>query len=289
MKRIRQTLLPLLALCALLVLRTVVAPPADTPDSGEIPAYSGEAWTEVSGNQPDFDQSELTTSSFETYSALDALGRCGAAYACVGLDLMPTEPRGEIGMVRPSGWQTVRYDGVVDGNYLYNRCHLIGYQLSGENANERNLITGTRYLNIKGMLPFENQVADYVQETGNHVLYRVTPDFREEELVARGVWMEALSVEDGGQGVCFSVYAYNVQPGVTIDYATGESWLTEEGPGEAAGSASFTYILNTHTRKFHDPTCSGVSGMKEENKETYTGNREDLIAQGYEPCGQCRP
>ena len=158
----------------------------------------------------------------------DLLGRCGPAEACVGQELMPTEERGAIGMVKPSGWHTVRYDGVVDGKYLYNRCHLIGYQLTGENANERNLITGTRYLNVEGMLPFENQVADYVEETGNHVLYRSTPVFKGLELVARGVQIEAWSVEDGGAGVCFNVYCYNVQPGVEIDYATGESCLAEE-------------------------------------------------------------
>ena len=178
---------------------------------------------------------------------------------------------------------------MVDGNYLYNRCHLIGYQLAGENANEQNLITGTRYMNVEGMLPFENLVADYVEETGNHVLYRVTPDFEGMELVARGVQMEALSVEDNGEGVCFNVYVYNVQPGVVIDYATGESWLEGEEPNESGEAEGFTYIINTSSGKFHDPGCSGVSSMSEKNKETYTGSREDLIAMGYEPCGQCQP
>ncbi|MCI9121371.1 MAG: DNA/RNA non-specific endonuclease [Oscillibacter sp.] len=188
----------------------------------DIPEFSGAAYVELEENQPDFP--EQTTEAFETYSELDALGRCGVAYANICREIMPTEERGDIGSVRPTGWQTVRYD-VVDGKYLYNRCHLIGFQLAGENANPKNLITGTRYLNVTGMLPFENEVADYVEETGNHVLYRVTPVFVGTELVARGVQMEALSVEDGGDGVCFNVFAYNVQPGVEIDYATGESRL----------------------------------------------------------------
>ena len=188
----------------------------------DVPPFSGEPYVVLQDNQPGFSQEDFTTDSFETYSSLDLLGRCGTAYANIGLDLMPTEERDSIGQVKPSGWQTVKYD-IVDGKYLYNRCHLIGYQLSGENANEQNLITGTRYLNVEGMLPFENMVADYVQETDNHVLYRVTPIFEGDELVARGVLMEALSVEDDGEGICFNVYCYNNQPGVIIDYATGES------------------------------------------------------------------
>ena len=188
-----------------------------------IPAYSGDAYVAVNGNRPFFTETDYTVSSYETYSPLDALGRCGVAEACVGQDLMPTEPRGSIGSVKPSGWQGAKYD-FVDGKYLYNRCHLIGYQLTAENANKQNLITGTRYLNVTGMLPFENMVADYVHETNNHVLYRVTPIFDGSDLVARGVLMEAWSVEDGGDGVCFNVYCYNVQPGVEIDYATGDNW-----------------------------------------------------------------
>ena len=194
-----------------------------------LPDYESSPYVILDDNQPTFTEEERTAAtSYETYAELDLLGRCGVAEACIGQDLMPTEERGEIGMVKPTGWYTVRYDGLVEGNYLYNRCHLIGYQLTGENANEQNLITGTRYLNVDGMLPFENQVADYVQETGNHVLYRVTPVFEGLELVARGVQMEAWSVEDGGEGVCFNVYCYNVQPGVEIDYLTGESQLAEE-------------------------------------------------------------
>lgn len=194
-----------------------------------LPEYAGEPYVVLYGNEPLFTEEERTkTQSYEVYEPLDFLKRCGVTEACIGLDLMPTEERGEIGMVKPSGWHTVRYDGLVDGKYLYNRCHLIGYQLSGENANEMNLITGTRYMNVEGMLPFENQVADYVQRTGNHVMYRVTPDFRGVEILARGVQMEAWSVEDNGEGVCFHVYCYNVQPGVEITYLTGESRRTEE-------------------------------------------------------------
>ena len=188
----------------------------------EIPEFSGEAYVAVNGNVPFFLAEEITDESYEYYSDLDELGRCGVTMACIGVDIMPTEDRGEIGSVKPSGWQSVKYD-CVEGKYLYNRCHLIGFQLAGENANKKNLITGTRYLNIEGMLPFENLVADYVQETKNHVLYRVTPLFEEDNLVAHGVLMEGYSVEDEGEGVQFCVYAYNVQPGVIIDYSTGES------------------------------------------------------------------
>ena len=189
----------------------------------DIPPFSGEAFVAVNGNTPFFREEEYTTESYEFYSELDALGRCGMTMACVGVDIMPTEERGSIGSVKPSGWQSVKYD-IVDGKYLYNRCHLIGFQLAGENANKRNLITGTRYLNIEGMLPFEDMVADYVKETENHVLYRVTPIFNGDDLVAEGVLLEGWSVEDAGESICFCVYAYNAQPGIVIDYATGDSW-----------------------------------------------------------------
>ena len=201
----------------------------ETPDSPEeIPAFSGDAYVAINGNVPFFVEEEYTTESYEYYSDLDELGRCGVTMACIGIDIMPTEDRGEIGSVKPTGWQSVKYD-IVDGKYLYNRCHLIGFQLAGENANKKNLITGTRYLNIEGMLPFENMVADYVKETENHVLYRVTPIFEGENLVASGVVMEGWSVEDEGDGVCFCVFAYNAQPGITIDYATGDSRLADQG------------------------------------------------------------
>ncbi len=288
MKPLQKRLVPLLLLLCLTLTGCMdLLPPEHTSVSLEdVPAYAGEPYVAIDDNQPDFSEEDLTTESFESYSPLDSLGRCGAAYANVGVDLMPTEERGSIGQVQPSGWHTVKYD-CVDGKYLYNRCHLIGYQLTGENANEENLITGTRYLNVDGMLPFENLVADYVQETANHVLYRVTPVFEGDNLLASGVQMEALSVEDGGEGICFNVYVYNVQPGVVIDYATGESAL-EDGATAGEGEA-VTYILNTSSHKFHYPDCSGVANMSEANKETFTGSREELIAQGYEPCGQCNP
>lgn len=277
----------------------------------DVPAYSGKAYTSVNGNVPYFTAAELTTTSFETYSDLDTLGRCGVTYACIGQDLMPTKERGSIGMVKPTGWHTVRYDDLVDGKYLYNRCHLIGYQLTGENANTQNLITGTRYLNIEGMLPFENMVADYIQETNNHVLYRVTPIFEGNNLLANGVLMEGYSVEDKGAGVSYCVFAYNVQPGIEIDYATGESKLADGAQQEEQKTATVTptpspepekqepvtgseasqadYILNTNTKKFHYPTCSSVNDMKEKNKQEFFGTRDETIALGYSPCGRCMP
>ena len=291
MKRFRAGLLGLALLCALLCGCEGLLPQAPQAPSytlEEVPDYAGEPYVILNGNVPDFPEEDMTASSFESYSPLDALGRCGTAYANVGEDLMPTEEGGSIGQVKPSGWHTVRYD-CVDGQYLYNRCHLIGYQLTGENANEANLITGTRYLNIEGMLPFENLVADYVDETGNHVLYRVTPVFQDSELVARGVVMEGLSVEDGGEGVSFRVYAYNVQPGVTIDYATGESWLSGEEPEEDGGVLEVTYVLNTNSMRFHRPDCPSVEEMKPQNREETGESRQELLDRGYTPCGQCAP
>lgn len=258
----------------------------------EVPAYSGSPYVELDGNQPGFSLEERTTDSFETYSTLDALGRCGPAYACIGQDLMPTEDRESISSVRPTGWVQAEYD-FVEGGSLYNRCHLIGFQLTGENANEENLITGTRYMNVEGMLPFENMVADYIKETGNHVLYRAIPIFEGENLVASGVVMEAFSVEDEGEGVCFHVYVYNVQPGVEIDYATGESWETGDSASSALESQAEEqkrdYVLNTSSKKFHRPDCPSVDSMSEKNQQEYHGTREELIAQGYEPCGSCNP
>lgn len=291
-------------------------------NAADVPAYSGEPYTAVNNNEPYFTSDNLTTEAFENYSELDALGRCGVAYANVCLETMPTEKRGSISEVKPTGWHSVKYDN-VDGKSLYNRCHLIGYQLTAENANQQNLITGTRYLNVDGMLPFENMVADYVKETDNHVLYRVTPIFTGDNLVADGVLMEGYSVEDEGDGICFCVYAYNVQPGITIDYATGDSWLSSEkgnsdssSGGNSAVSQSAAdksgtqqavvqtesvketsapvstgkeYILNTNTKKFHYPSCSSLKQMKASNKKEYTGSRDDLIAQGYDPCKKCNP
>ena len=195
-------------------------------DLQDIPEYSGTPYAVLNQNKPAFTKEEITNESYEFYEELDLLGRCGVTEACIGRDIMPTEERGAIGMVKPSGWKLKKYD-IVDGKYIYNRCHLIGFQLTGENANVKNLITGTRYLNVEGMLPFENQVADYVKKTGNHVMYRVTPIFEGNNLVASGVQMEAYSVEDRGIGICFNVYIYNVQPGIEIDYATGDNWLAD--------------------------------------------------------------
>lgn len=259
----------------------------------EIPAFQEVPYTEINGNQPFFSDEEKTSESFESYSDLDHLGRCGTAYACIGQDLMPTEDRESISHIKPTGWQTAEYD-FVDGKYLYNRCHLIGFQLAGENANEKNLITGTRYMNVEGMLPFENMTADYIKETGNHVLYRVTPIFKEDELVARGVQMEAWSIEDDGNGICFNVYVYNSQPDVAIDYQTGESRAVEKLTGsseesQSSDTQSEEYILNTNTRKFHLSNCPSVASMKDKNKEEYYGPRENLIEEGYAPCQNCMP
>ena len=275
-----------------------------------VPEFAGSPYVEINGNIPWFNDEDMTTESYEYYSPLDTLGRCGVCIASIGQDLMPTEERGSIGSVKPSGWHLVKYNGVVDGNYLYNRCHLIGYQLSGENANVSNLITGTRYLNVNGMLGFENEVADYVQSTGNHVLYRVTPIFEDDNLVASGVLMEAKSVEDAGAGICFNVFCYNVQPGVAIDYATGDSALdgtveesakakeetetqdqqqvTEETNSNRQ-AAEKEYVVNTNTNKFHRSDCSSVKKMKDKNKMEFTGSRDELINQGYEPCRNCNP
>lgn len=273
-----------------------------------IPAFSGKPYYVINGNVPGLKSDNQDVKYFEKYSPLDSLGRCGVAYACLGKETMPTGERGEIGQVKPSGWKTAKYN-CVDGKYLFNRCHLIGFQLSGENANNRNLITGTRYMNVEGMLPFENMVADYIKETGNHVLYRVTPIFQGDELVARGVQMEAYSVEDNGDGICFNVYCYNNQPSVKIDYATGNSELVDDETGNKtttekraekttsvetssnSGSSSqeAKYILNTNSKKIHRPTCSSAKKMKESNKQEYTGSKNDLLAQGYTTCGICNP
>lgn len=261
-------------------------------DLSNIPDYDGKAYVELNGNVPEFSKSEKTYSeSFEEYGKLDSLGRCTYAVSCIGKDLMPTEKRGSIGSVKPSGWHISKYD-FVDGKYLYNRCHLIGYQLTAENANERNLITGTRYLNVEGMLPFENDVADYIEITNNHVYYKVTPIFEGNNLVANGVQMQAYSVEDNGQGISFNVYCYNVQPGVAIDYATGDnqavasSSITSTSSDEADKK---TYIVNTKTKKFHNPDCEGVKKMSSSNKKKYKGTRDSLISNGYSPCQKCNP
>ena len=261
--------------------------------------YDNEPYEVIHNNEPEFTEKEKkNTEAFEEYAPLDSLGRCGVAFANICKEIMPTEKRGAIGQVKPSGWHTVKYD-IVDGKYLYNRCHLIGYQLAGENANEKNLITGTRYLNMEGMLPFEDQVADYVQDTGNHVLYRVTPQYEGDNLVAEGVHMEGYSVEDQGEGICFNIFAYNVQPGISIDYKTGESEQTgtEEdvhdtdkvSGGGKTDVEEKEYVVNTNTKKFHDPSCSSVKDTLAKNRKKVTESRDTLLQQGYEPCGKCKP
>ena len=275
-------------------------------DLSSIPAYSGNPYIAVNNNNPYFTDSDMTTEPFETYSAMDYLGRCGVAYANICKALMPTEERGSIGSVKPSGWHSVRYKN-VDGLYLYNRCHLIGFQLAGENANEKNLITGTRYLNVDGMLPFENMVAAYVRETGNHVLYRVTPIFEGKNLLASGVLMEGWSVEDDGDGICFNVYCYNVQPDIIIDYSDGSNKAADGSApyGSAAAAASTqkkdtsetpkntspktNYIGNKNSKKLHYTWCHSVEQMKDSNKVYLTCTREEALARGYSPCGNCNP
>ena len=332
-----------------------------TPELANIPAFDGNPYVYVNDGESVFtDDQRAAEPGYEHYDELDELGRCTAAFAVVGPETQPTEKRGSIGEVRPSGWQMAKYD-FVEGKYLFNRCHLLGYQLTGENANERNLITGTRYLNVQGMLPFENAVADYVDATGNHVLMAVVPVFEGSELVAvglgtqttleahgvgtghlaeqrligdevalgklhegvegvrRGVHMMAESLEDGGEGVAFNVFCYNVQPGVVIDYGTGESMLEEDATplpdvsgaesapdtaseGAGAGEASekgatgsneskgvAEYVLNTNSKKFHVPSCSSVGQMSPKNREDVEDTRENLIANGYDPCKRCNP
>ena len=254
---------------------------------GDIPEYSGRPYVEINGNVPDFPDSDKARSAFEMYSSLDSLGRCGETYAKLGIETMPTEKRESISGVHPTGWENEQYD-FIDGKYLYNRCHLIGFQLSGENANAENLITGTRYMNVDGMLPFENEVADYIRSTENHVMYRVTPIFDGNNLLASGVQMEAESVEDDGYGVRFNVYCYNVQPGVTIDYADGSNYADGTDYDEDGGE-EYTYVLNTNSKKFHDPDCRSAQSMSEKNKQEYTGTRTSLINAGYTPCGECKP
>lgn len=279
----------------------------------EIPSFTDMPYVVINDNEPEFSESDYSETSYEYYSDLDELGRCGVAISNIGKDLMPTKKRGSIGQVKPSGWHTVKYD-FVDGKYLYNRCHLIGYQLTAENANEKNLITGTRYMNVEGMLPFENMVADYIKETGNHVLYRVTPIYTGDNLVADGVEMEAKSVEDDGDGVSYHVFVYNEQPGVVIDHVTGESHLAEDTESYAdqeedtkpyeeyaedaqteadaeqeQAVASGEYVLNTNTMKFHRPDCSSVNQMSDANKWEYHGTRDEVTGMGYEPCKRCNP
>ena len=295
------TALILALLCALLCACSAENENKVKFDLSSIPEYTNKAYVEINGNQPEFSEKEKSkTKSFEKYSRLDKLGRCGAAFANISTDLMPTEERCSISSVKPTGWEQEAYTFIENG-YIYNRCHLIGYQLTGENANKRNLITGTRYMNTEGMLPFENEVADYVTSTENHVLYRVTPVFEGDNLLASGVEMEAWSVEDNGKGVCFNVYCYNVQPGVVITYASGKNSADKKYSANSAVSGNKskaittrdnktnTYILNTSSKKFHLTTCDAVKNMKEKNKKVYKGTRSSLIKDRYSPCGSCNP
>ena len=286
-----------------------------------VPEYSGNAYVDINDDVPFFSEDELTEESFQKYWPLDELGRCTGAYACIGPDSLPTEARESASTIEPSGWQSVQYED-IDGDYLYNRCHLIGYQLTGQSANEKNLITGTRYMNVEGMLPFENSVQMYVEGTGNHVLYRVRPYYNGDDLLAAGVLMEAKSVED--PLVQFCAFCYNVQPGIEIDYATGFSKAIETKEGEevlailsdpetedsdsvtrsvqnetTAGEdeeedseeepEEITYVMNTNTKKFHRPYCSAVKDIKDKNRRDTTLSREEIISQGYAPCKRCNP
>lgn len=273
---------------------------AGLPPSGQnpgiapeaLPEWSGSPSVEVEDGVPAFSEEEIARAkagAFEEYGALDSLGRCTVAFACVGQETMPAGEREDISEVKPTGWRNSSYD-FVDGELLYNRCHLLGRQLTAEDANERNLVTGTRYMNTQGMLPYENEVAEYVRKTGNHVLMRVTPVFSGEDLLARGVRMEARSVEDEGAGVAFDVYCYNVQPDVSIDYATGDNALAEGSEAEALGAGVVKdYVLNLNSDKFHEPECPAVAKMAAHNRKDVAATRESLLAQGYEPCGDCNP
>lgn len=286
-----------------------------------VPEYSGNAYVDINDDVPFFSEEELTEESFQKYWPLDDLGRCTGAVACIGPDSLPTVARESASAIEPTGWQSVQYES-VDGGYLYNRCHLIGYQLTGQSANEKNLITGTRYMNVEGMLPFENSVQMYVEGTGNHVLYRVRPYYNGDDLLAAGVLMEAKSVED--PQVQFCAFCYNVQPGIEIDYATGFSKPNETTESEEvlvivsdpetedsesvtrsvedesisdedeeetseADSEEITYVMNTNTKKFHKPYCSSVKDIKDKNKRETTLSREEVISQGYTPCKRCNP
>lgn len=269
---------------------------SSTSDS-VIPDYKGKAYVTLNNNMPQFEDFDNTT-VFETYSELDSLGRCGVAYANICRELMPTDDREEIGNVKPSGWiyngksNNLKYD-FVDGKYIYNRCHLIGFQLAGENANEKNLITGTRYLNIEGMLPFENMVADHVKEEGGHVLYRVSPIYNDNELVCRGVQIEAYSVEDDGKDICFNVFCFNVQPGVEINYQTGQNWTSSTASATTSSTSnqasSARFVVNESSKKFHTPDCSSVQKISAENKLVLVAGRDELVNKGYSPCKICNP
>lgn len=258
----------------------------DYPDYSDLllqlPQYHGEPFVIVNNNVPLFTEEELNKDTFEYYGMLDYLGRCQEAFALLGPETLPDANREDISSIIPSGWKQEEY-GFIEGNVLYNRCHLIAHSLSGENANKRNLITGTRYMNIEGMLPFESLVLDYIKDTGNHVLYRVVPIFEDFNMVASGVTMEAKSIED--DKISFYVYVYNVQPGVEIDYLSGKSHENEN----YIEMSYVTYILNTNSHKFHRVYCKSVNDMKVKNKRETSCSKDELIMMGYEPCRYCKP
>ena len=271
----------------------------------DIPEYSGALCIDVNNSEPGFTDDDFKRGAFMEFSDLDFEGRCGAAFARIGIDTLSNAPRGDISQVHPSGWEQHRYD-FVDQEMLYTRSHLIAHQLCGEDANKKNLITGTRTMNSVGMTYYENIVANYVKQTGNHVLCRVTPIFAANDLVARGVQMEAESIEDGGQAIRFNVFVYNVEPGVEIDYVTGKSWESSDVPSMTTGGEATTsgagseeepavssnpqeYVLNTKSMKFHRPTCSSVDDIASNNKQEATSTRDELISEGYSPCRQCSP
>jgi len=300
-RTIKPTLIRQLALMliAVIILTCAVSCGRDEPPLKyeDIPAYSGQPYVEINGNVPFFTRDELVVDAYERYSHLDVLGRCGVAIACIGREIMPTEEREGLSSVNPTG---LIYNGksnnnqysFIDNGYLYNRCHLIGFQLAGENANEKNLITGTRYFNIEGMLPFENMVADHVKGAGGHVMLRVTPYYVGYDFVARGVLMEGYSVEDNGESVCFCVFVYNVQPGVIIDYYTGENRLDMNSDySEEDVTVTLTYVLNKNSRKYHLPDCYHAKSMKAEYRIEYDGSVAafENVYPSYTPCGSCKP
>ena len=262
-----------------------------------IPLYDGTDYVVLQNNQPDFYVWQISATPYVLFSRLDALGRTGAAMACLGPETLPTQARGSMGNTYPSGWQTTQYDDLGEDRYLYNRSHVIAFMLCGDNATPENLFTGTRYLNTGSMVIFESQVADYISRTKNHVIYRCTPIYAGEDLVATGVQMEAYSVEDRG-ALCFNVFAFNIQPGIVIDYATGESvkegtetsatGVDRSGP-QATEAPKVTYVLNTNTKKFHYPSCSSVKDIKDNHRKNFYGTREEAVAAGYAPCGRCHP
>ena len=311
---LKNRFIPSLLVLLLFTMQLPINAAAATEENAAL-VYNGSPSIEINNNIPTFTEEEITSQSFEKYGNLDALGRCTTAIASIGPDLMPTEERGSIGTIKPTGWKQNKYPGIVDSQppYLYNRCHLIGYQLTAENANKRNLVTGTRYMNVEGMLPYENKVANYVESTKNHVMYRVIPKFEGNNLLCSGIQIEAYSVEDNGKGISFNVFCFNVQPGIIIDYSDGsnyadpnaivtnqenseetekhveETTVSQSTENAAPATTTASYIANTNTKKFHYPSCNSVKKMKEKNKLYFEGSRDELIKQGYEPCKNCNP